>query len=87
MHKVERKTQEVSALQLEKGGLTQTLREKDLVIEQLQKQVATMKGEQAQVEMSKNDTLRRCEEEIREMAVRERKEKSKLQREIEILMQ
>ncbi len=46
-----------------------------------------MKGEQAQVEMNKNETLRRCEEEIREMAVRERKEKSKLQREIEILMQ
>lgn len=33
IHKVERKTQEVSALQLEKGGLTQTLREKDLLIE------------------------------------------------------
>jgi hypothetical protein len=36
--------------------------------------------------MLKNETVRRCEEEMREMAVRERKEKSKLQREIEQLI-
>jgi hypothetical protein len=37
--------------------------------------------------MLKNETVRRCEEEMRDMSVRERKEKSKLQREIEQLMQ
>jgi hypothetical protein len=36
--------------------------------------------------MLKNETVRRCEEEMRDMAVRERKEKSKLQREIEQLI-
>jgi prefoldin subunit 5 len=48
------------------------------VIEQLQKQVTGLKGDQAQIEMLKNETVRRCEEEIRDMSVRERKEKSKL---------
>lgn len=46
-----------------------------------------LKGDQAQIEMLKNETVRRCEEEMRDMSVRERKEKSKLQREIEQLMQ
>lgn len=35
MHKLEKKTHEMSTLHQEKGSLTQTLREKDLIIEQL----------------------------------------------------
>jgi hypothetical protein len=35
----------------------------------------------------KADTRRRCEEEMRDLIVRERKDKSKLQREIEYLTQ
>ena len=35
MHKVEKKTHEMSTLHQEKSTLTQTLREKDLIIDQL----------------------------------------------------
>lgn len=35
MHKVEKKTHEMSTLHQEKASLTQTLREKDLIIDQL----------------------------------------------------
>jgi len=45
MHKVEKKTHEMSTLHQEKSSLTQTLREKDLIIEQLQKQVTGLKGD------------------------------------------
>ena len=41
----------------------------------------------AQTGLHKNETVRRCEEEMRDLVVRERKEKSKLQREIETLTQ
>ena len=49
--------------------------------------MTALKGDQAQIEMLKNETVRRCEEEMRDISIRERKEKSKLQREIELLMQ
>ena len=49
--------------------------------------MTALKGDQAQIEMLKNEAVRRCEEEMRDISIRERKEKSKLQREIELLMQ
>ena len=87
MHKIEKKTQDLSTLHTEKSLLTQALREKDLLIEQMQGQVTILKGETAQAEIMKADTRRRCEEEMRDLIVRERKDKSKLQREIENLTQ
>jgi DNA repair exonuclease SbcCD ATPase subunit len=87
MHKIEKKTQDLSTLHTEKSLLTQALREKDLLIEQMQGQVTILKGETAQAEIMKADMRRRCEEEMRDLIVRERKDKSKLQREIENLTQ
>ena len=78
MHKIEKKTQDISTLHTEKALLTQALREKDLLIEQMQGQVTILKGENAQAEIVKGDTRRRCEEEMRDLIVRERKDKSKL---------
>ena len=77
MHKIEKKTYEMSTLFQEKTSLIQTLREKDLIIDELQKQVTGLKGDQAKIEMLKNETVNRCEEQMGDISFREHKKKSK----------
>ena len=62
----------------QKTSHTQTLREKNHIIDELQKQLTGLKGDQAQIEMLKNETVRRCEEEMRDISFRECKKKSKI---------
>ena len=62
----------------QKTSHTQTLREKNLIIDELQKQVTGLKGDQAQIEMLKNEIVRRCEEEMGYISFRECNKKSKL---------
>lgn len=42
-----------------------------------------LKGEVGQVELQKADLIRKLQDELRDASVRERKEKSKLQKEVE----
>ena len=85
MLKVEKRAAEVNGVIAEKAQQQSLLREKDLVIENLQKQTTQLKGEVAGFELSKSDLLRKLQDESRDNAMRERKEKSKLQKEAESL--
>lgn len=83
--KVEKRQGEVSAVITEKTQLQGVLREKDLMVDSLQKQVTQLKAEVGQAELQKADLIRKLQEELRDASVRERKEKSKLQKEVEQL--
>ena len=55
------------------------------MIESLQKQVTQLKGEVGQADLQKADLVRKLQDELRDASIRERKEKSKLQKEVETI--
>lgn len=83
--KVEKRQAEVSGGLAERAQLQAVLREKDALVEGLQRQVGQLKGEAGQAEAQRAELLRKMQDELRDAAVRERKEKSKLQKEVETL--
>ena len=62
----------------ERANMQSVLREKDLNVEQLRKQVDQLKTDLAASELAKSELIRRLQDEQRDSQTRERKEKSKL---------
>ena len=85
MLKLEKRATEVAQVLTERANMNAILREKDVALEQLRKQVDSLKAELAASELARLDLVRRLQEEQRESQTRERKEKSKLQKEVETL--
>jgi hypothetical protein len=83
--KLEKRSTEVAQVMTERANMNAILREKDLTLDQLRKQVDSLKAELAASELARQDLIRRLQEEQRESQTRERKEKSKLQKEVENL--
>lgn len=85
MLKLEKRATEVAQVLTERANMNAILREKDVALEQLRKQVDSLKAELAASELARLNLVRRLQEEQRESQTRERKEKSKLQKEVETL--
>ena len=85
MLKLEKRATEVAQVLTERANMNAILREKDLTLDQLRKQVDSLKAELAGSELARLDLVRRLQEEQRDSQTRERKEKSKLQKEVETL--
>eukprot|EP00347_Sterkiella_histriomuscorum_P015883 403355323 len=85
MLKVEKKQGEISNTHLEKNKLDSVLREKDALIDTICKQVTQLKEDLRQSDMQQQHLVKRLQEEEKEFHIRERKDKSKLQKEIEVL--
>jgi hypothetical protein len=83
--KLEKRATEVAQVLTERANMNAILREKDFALDQLRKQVDSLKAELAGSELARLDLVRRLQEEQRESQTRERKEKSKLQKEVETL--
>jgi hypothetical protein len=83
--KLEKRATEVAQVLTERANMNAILREKDVALDHLRKQVDSLKAELAASELARLDLVRRLQEEQRESQTRERKEKSKLQKEVETL--
>jgi hypothetical protein len=81
--KAERKTQEALACLKDKTSLLSTLKEKELMIDSLRRQVSQIKEDLHQRETELDAQARRVTTEDKHMQLLDRKEKSRLQREME----
>ncbi|CDW85959.1 UNKNOWN [Stylonychia lemnae] len=83
--KVEKKQSEIAHTQMEKNKYENILREKDSMIDTLNKQGQQLKEDLKQSEQQQAHLLQRLQDEERDFHMRQRKEVSKLQKEIEQL--
>jgi hypothetical protein len=81
--KAERKAQEALACLKDKTSLLSTLKEKELMIDSLRRQVSQIKEDLHQRETELDAQARRVTTEDKHMQLLDRKEKSRLQREME----
>ncbi|CDW73834.1 UNKNOWN [Stylonychia lemnae] len=83
--KSEKKTQELNQTSNEKTSLLGLMKEKEIQMDSMNRQMNELREELHQRELDLDMYLRRQTDEERDKGIMERKEKSKLQRELEIL--
>ena len=83
--KVEKKSQECNATISEKNSILSILKEKEIMLDSMKRQLNEVKEELHNREQELDLTLRRNSEDDRDRGTMERKEKSRLQKELEIL--
>jgi hypothetical protein len=83
--KAEKRSQEANAAHTEKTSMLSLLKEKEILLDSFKRQLGELREELHQKGEELDKSLRRQMEDDREKGVMERKEKSKLQRELEMV--
>eukprot|EP00347_Sterkiella_histriomuscorum_P013840 403363164 len=83
--KTEKKTQEVNATMADKTSTLSILKEKEIMLDTFKRQVNELREELHQRELDLEQHFRRQVDEDKDKGIMERKEKTKLQKELEIL--